>query len=795
MSSVALTAPLFDTSDKFAHLHTAACGCQIFTSIANNGNGSDPIIYSGPDIAADTSTDVSISVGDSFISELEFVGDRDWIAIDLAAGDNLTFSLSGSGGNALSDPYLRLYNANGVLVAENDDGGSGLNSLLRFVVDNGGTYYIEAASWDNRYIGEYTVSVYETPPLEEFTYDLIADQLISGYWDGRSRSFDVTSGRVTYDISGLPAAAQSVALEALALWTDVTGIVFVSVTGGGQLRFQDTDEGAYASSTRNGSTIVYSTINVEASWLDQYGGDYNQYAFQTYVHEIGHALGLGHAGNYNGNASYGLDASYLNDSWATSVMSYFDQSENYFFSDQGFTRAAVATPMIADIAAMQQLYGLSTTTRTGDTVYGFNSTSNRTFHDATAYPGVAFTIVDSGGNDTLDYSFFSGDQFLTLRTEEFMNVNGRTGTVSIGRNTVIENAIGGGGNDQIFGNHVANLLRGNAGDDVIDGARGDDTIDGGWDNDRLFGSSGNDTLYGDSGDDILVGGSGYDWLYGGVGRDELRGEGGNDFLDGGGGNDTLFGGERDDKLYGNSGDDIIHGDDGNDLLDGSFGYDSLYGGRGEDVLRGGNGKDFLDGGRDDDTLRGGGREDKLFGHTGNDLLFGDEGDDRLDGSFGYDDLFGGSGNDFLNGGGGNDLLSGGSGNDILYGEGGIDSFFFGELGVANADRIRDFRSSDDVILLDSDAFSALSLGVLTQDAFYMGIEATTAEHRIIYNGVTGEIFYDADGNGAQEMVLFATVAPGTFMRADDFEVVDTGSTITARGGLLSDLTAQAEFIA
>jgi hypothetical protein len=36
----------------------------------------------------------------------------------------------------------------------------------------------------------------------------------------------------------------------------------------------------------------------------------DSYSFQTYVHEIGHALGLGHGGPYNGSASYGLDNLY-----------------------------------------------------------------------------------------------------------------------------------------------------------------------------------------------------------------------------------------------------------------------------------------------------------------------------------------------------------------------------------------------------------------------------------------------------------------------------------------------------
>ena len=77
-------------------------------------------------------------------------------------------------------------------------------------------------------------------------------------------------------------------------------------------------------------------VNVDATWLADYGTALNGYAFQTYVHEIGHALGLGHAGNYNGEANYPYDASFANDSWAVSVMSYYDQTESSYYSNLGF---------------------------------------------------------------------------------------------------------------------------------------------------------------------------------------------------------------------------------------------------------------------------------------------------------------------------------------------------------------------------------------------------------------------------------------------------------------------------
>ena len=627
-----------------------------------------------PDIPGDSTTTASITVGGTVNGTLETAADHDWFRIDLTAGQSITVFVDGT---TLEDSYLRIRSAAGTVIYENDDINPGIvrDSRLSFTATSTGTYYIDVGSFEETYAGDYqvSVSVYTPPPLA--TYDQIANQLVEGYWGGDDHHFNVSQGgSLTVNVTGLTAAGKTLAREALKLWGDVIGVQFVEVTSGGQITFNDNQQGAFTDGSWSGGIISSSHVNISTQWLADYGTGLNSYSFQSYVHEIGHALGLGHAGNYNGSATYPYDASFQNDAWVTSIMSYFSPTDNTYFAGQGFTENFVVTPMMADIVAMSTLYGLSTTTRTGDTTYGFNSNAGRAVYDASLNPGVAYTIFDSSGTDTLDYSGFNTSQLINLNAETFSNVGSGVGNVSIARGVVIENAIGGSGNDTILGNSAANVLTGNAGNDTLDGGAGADTMIGGLGDDKYYIADQGDLVVeaANQGDDTVFVLGTYT-LAQGVSIETLvaLNQSSTDPL-------VLTGNEFGQSLYGNLGDNYLNGGQGNDFLVGLAGNDNLLGGTGADDMQGGTGNDvyYADQAGDRIFENAGEGSDLVVATVSYTLTDGaavetmsadpNAGNINLTGNEFAQSIYGNAGNNNITGMGGADFLVGGAGNDTYY---------------------------------------------------------------------------------------------------------------------------------
>ena len=226
------------------------------------------------------------------------------------------------------------------------------------------------------------------------------------------------------------------------------------------------------------------------------------YGFQTLVHELGHAMGLNHMGDYDGAGAF-TPSSYQ-DSVVLSIMSYFGPSAPLRSSEVASAdwRGSDSrdygpqTPMLNDVMVIQQMYGASTDTRTGDTIYGFGSNINgmaASIYDFVVNRHPILTIYDSGGNDTLNLSGWTSRSDVHLESGVFSSANDMTNNLVIAYSAVIENAVGGAGNDALTGNAVGNRLDGGEGNDVISGLGGDDTLIGGPGDDQIDGGNGTDT--------------------------------------------------------------------------------------------------------------------------------------------------------------------------------------------------------------------------------------------------------------------------------------------------------------
>jgi serralysin len=699
------------------------------------------------DAAANTSTTYSIGVGEIFSGSLTGASDEDWVSAELVAGESYVIWVNGTGNfsDSVRDTTLTIRNSDGGFLRYNNDVSSDNDfSLIQYTATETGTYYFDV---DDRFgdAGSYDLRL----SSNVFTMDEIAAYLTDFGWGaGPQLAFGVqTGGTISYNINDLTADGQQLANWAFEAWSTAMGITFVQTSSSNaNILFDDNQSGAFAGPDDgdfNTGTITQSSVNISTAWLNFYGTTLDSYSYTTYVHEIGHALGLYHSGPYNGNATYSNDSVYLNDSYQATVMSYFSTEENTYVNA---SNVIYLTPMPADLLAMHDLYGTAQA-YAGNTVWGSNSNIGGTmgalsailFDGAAAnsnlYSGddVGFAIYDTGGIDTLNLSNTTGNLRLDMRAETASDVGGLIGNVLIARGTVIENAIGNSNGDTITGNAANNNIEGRMGNDRIDGGSGNDMLlgqngsdtllggsgadflGGGNDNDHLSGGIGNDTIYGASGNDTIFGNENNDLIYALSENDRIDGGTGNDTIWGGGGNDTVYHtvGEGTDYNFMGTGDDTFEvvdlpgvpgetsavsnnnvwlgiGNDtavtgaGNDLVYGMRGIDVITTNDGNDTVYSGSENDTVDGGAGDDVLWVGEGNDSLTAGDGNDLVYARSGNDYVTGGAGNDTMHMGEGRDTVFGGIGHDTIFGGDDNDLIFG-GADDDFIFGGTGNDTVD--------------------------------------------------------------------------------------------------------------
>lgn len=125
--------------------------------------------------------------GEARTSTIGAAGDVDWFALELVEGRPYRFNLRGLDPNALADPYLALYNANGERVAADDDGGPGLNAYLSYASPTGGPHFLAVSSYTESGTGNYMVSASDTDvPGNGYT-----DESLDAAGDERASSIDM----------------------------------------------------------------------------------------------------------------------------------------------------------------------------------------------------------------------------------------------------------------------------------------------------------------------------------------------------------------------------------------------------------------------------------------------------------------------------------------------------------------------------------------------------------------------------------------------------------------------------
>lgn len=246
------------------------------------------------------------------------------------------------------------------------------------------------------------------------------------------------------------------------------------------------------------------------AWFNKSTGWYSSpilgtYAYHTFGHELGHALGLKHGQELGGVRNVATNPD--RDSMEFSIMTYRSYIGGPLTGYSNESGGYAQTLMMYDIAAIQQMYGADFTTNATNTTYTFSTTTGEMFTNGVGQ-GVPYsnrifrTIWDGNGVDTYNFSNYTTSLFIDLtpggwvdldRLGNFQraNLGGGTGgglhsgharahifnAVQFGGDgrSLIENAIGGTGNDVLIGNAANNTLNGGAGADSMAGGLGNET--------------------------------------------------------------------------------------------------------------------------------------------------------------------------------------------------------------------------------------------------------------------------------------------------------------------------------